>query len=358
MSYQKRLEEKVEKYKRFYSDDTPGQIMTVISPYCMEIDYSEAGIIDKPLYMWDFDRELDIYMENEVKKLRYYMKVTKNMDSDFLPFLFPGLGIALNSTYYTGEDVKFGIDTSWCRPFVREWHDVDKLNKNYDNKWFRAISRMNRKLVNLNEGDYFIQTYAHSSPLDLANALRGNELFYDFYDNPEQVHRLLNKCVEAITWLEDEQRKIVNKDMDGCVIWGQWVPGDSLFMSEDIADLCSPDIYREFGYPYSQKVLDVFKGGFIHHHAKGMHIHGEITKLKGINGIEISLDPNTARPIDNIENLYQLNGNMPLMTRCYPDDVYEKIERIKKGRVILMLSVKNIDEAREVLKFISKNSRI
>ena len=46
------------------------------------------------------------------------------------------------------------------------------------------------------------------------------------------------------------------------------------------------------------------------------------------------------------------------MTRCTVEDVYEKIDVIKKGRVMLMLIVENLDEARETVAFIRKHSRV
>ena len=44
------------------------------------------------------------------------------------------------------------------------------------------------------------------------------------------------------------------------------------------------------------------------------------------------------------------------MTRCTVEDVYEKIDVIKKGRVMLMLIVENLDEAKEAVAFIRKHS--
>jgi hypothetical protein len=38
--------------------------------------------------------------------------------------------------------------------------------------------------------------------------------------------------------------------------------------------------------------------------------------------------------------------------------VYEKIDVIKKGRVMLMLIVENLDEAKEAVAFIRKHSRV
>ena len=129
-------------------------------------------------------------------------------------------------------------------------------------------------------------------------------------------------------------------------------------MSEDATDLCSADIYREFGFRYTQKVIDALGGAYIHHHMKGRHVHSQIATLRGLKTLEISWDPNCPKPIEQLEEIYAIHGELPLMTRCTAPEVYERIEEIKRGRMVLMLNVTSLEEAREVMRFIRKHSRI
>jgi hypothetical protein len=192
--------------------------------------------------------------------------------------------------------------------------------------------------------------------MDMANALRGNDLFTDFYDSPDEVHQLMKKSVEATLWLENEQRKIVPMINGGTAIWGTWMPGNAIFMSEDATDLCAPDIFREFGKPYTEQISNAGGGCWIHHHAKGLHVHDEITKVNGLHMSELSWDPNCPRPVDNLEKLFKQHNGIPLMTRCTPQDIYEKIDIMKQGRLILMLSASSLDEAEEAITFLRKHS--
>jgi hypothetical protein len=192
----------------------------------------------------------------------------------------------------------------------------------------------------------------------MANALRGNQLFYDFYDDPDKVHELLNISADAIIWLEKELRNLVKPVLGGTVSGSMWFPGGAPYMSEDATDLCSADIYRKFGRAYTQKVIDALGGAYIHHHMKGAHVHSEIAKLNNLKTLEISWDPNCPKPIENLEKIYGWNGDLPLMTRCTVEEVYEHIEEIKLGRMVLMLNVTNLEEARDVTKFIRKHSKI
>ena len=182
-------------------------------------------------------------------------------------------------------------------------------------------------------------------------------MFYDFYDYPDEVHKLLQQCADSIIWLEMKLREIVKPAAGGTVTANMWFPGEAPFLSEDAPDLCSAGLYREFGFQYTQKVIDVLGGAYIHHHAKGFHIHNEISRLNNLKTLEISWDPNCPRPIDHLPEMYEQSGDIPLMTRCTAGDVYNKINELKKGRIILMLDVGSLAEAREVVGFIRKHSK-
>jgi hypothetical protein len=209
----------------------------------------------------------------------------------------------------------------------------------------------------MNEGDYCVQTFSHFAPMDMANALRGNALFTDFYDAPDRVHELMEKCVQGILWLEREQHRIVPHVMGGTAIWGTWVPGPAIFMSEDAPDLCSAGIYREFGRPYTERIAEAVGGCWIHHHARGLHVHRELARVDALRALEISLDPNWERPIDRLPELFGWNGDIPLMTRCYPQDVTQRIEQMKQGRFILVLTADTLAEARQAVDFVREHTR-
>jgi hypothetical protein len=358
MTYNPSLIQKVQKYEAFFRDKEPGSILAYIYRYDLKNRDSFTQDPARKLNEWDFSTENNLFVERMVRGLRAYLAFTRDIDDDFIPWLSPGLGIALYSAWFSNADIIFGAETSWTHPVINDWCDLDKLVLDPENRWLKYIIDTTELLMHMNEGDYFVQPLSHLSPLDMANAIRGNQIFYDFYDAPDQVRLLLNTCTEAIIWLQNKMRGLVDPGLGGSDIWGAWIPGHNVFMSEDVADLCSDDLYRSFARPCTQRVCDSFDGCFIHHHAKGFHVHQSITQLSQLKLVEISWDPNTPRPIDRIASLYEMNADIPLMTRCTAQDVYEKIDEIKKGRAILMLSVDNLDEGKDVLRFIRKHSKL
>lgn len=356
MQYARHIQERVEKYEAFFADTSPGQILVAVTPYTFPLDYSRWGLEDRPLNSWDFERQADEFVEYEVRKLRCFLDYTKDLDNDFIPAISPGLGIGMNSAYFSGQDILFGEDTSWIHPVIEQWEDMEKLRPDEQNRWYRLIRRMTEKIVKLSEGDYAPAAFPHFAPMDMANALRGNELFYDFYDSPEKVHQLLDISADAIIWLQHRLHDITGDMMGGTAVGGMWIPGEAPFMSEDATDLCSAGLYREFGFHASQKVIDTFGGAYIHHHAKGWHVHRDIARLRGLKTLEISWDPNCPRPIDHLGDIYEKSNGLPIMTRCTAADVYERIDEMKQGRMVLMLNIRDLNEGREVIRWIRKHS--
>jgi hypothetical protein len=358
MSYTRLIQERVSKYRQFLSDATPGQIMVNICPYTFEIDYACRDLQKKPFSSWDYDKQYRQFIERKADAVRYFMEYTKELDNDYIPAVSPDMGAGVNSGWFSGAEVIMGEDTSWVHPVILEWGDLGKLRVDESNRWVCLLKEMVRCSVDICDGGYVPGTFPHFGPGDMANALRGNELFYDIYDEPEMVHALMDKCADATIWLERELRRIAGTIEGGNVTANMWFPGPAPYLSEDFTDLCSADSFREFGFKYTQKMLDALGGAYIHHHAKGYHVHKEIAALKGLRTLEISLDPNGPKPAEHLEELFDLNGSVPLMIRCSAQDVYRHIEEMKKGRLVIMLNIDNLDEGREVMRFIRKNSRI
>lgn len=358
MSYNNRIVDKVAKYRQFFSDNTPGQIIVNICPYTFEPDGRPWEPEKRPLSSWDFDRQYREFMMERVGAVRRFLEFTRDLDNDYVPAVNPDLGAGVNSAWFSGAPVTIGDDTSWTHPVIHRWGDLENLRIDRSNRWVGLLREMVFCAVEACDGSYVPGTFPHFAPGDMANALRGNDLFIDLYDEPEQVHALMGKCAEATVWLERELRGIAGDVCGGNVTANIWFPGPAPYLSEDFTDLCSAESYRTFGFRHTQKVLDELGGAYIHHHAKGYHVHGVIAKLKGLKTLEISLDPNGPKPVEHLPELFEINAGMPLMIRCAARDVYEHIEDMKRGRLIIMLNIDNLCEGRDAVRFIRKNSRI
>lgn len=208
------------------------------------------------------------------------------------------------------------------------------------------------------EGDFFLSTGSHMAPSDLANAIRGNDFFLDLYDETEKLGLLLGQCADAVIALHQHLNGYIPEQTEGSATGAMWFPNDSPFLSEDAADLVSPELYKKQLFPNTQRILDAIGGAYIHHHAKGWHNHTAIASLKHLSAVELSWDPNCPRPVDHLEEFAELSLKVPMQTRCTAQDIYQKMDEIMQCRLSLMVNVQSQEEAVEVVDFVRRRSRL
>ena len=358
MEYNSKIIQLTEKWKAFHRDKTPGQMMVTICPYTFHLDYKQWGVEHRPFSSWNFETDAEAYVLRAKRMNEIFVEYTKDLDNDYVPAVGINMGYGVHSAYYTGAEVIFGEDTSWTHPVLDRLEDMKKFTMDVNNPWYQKILEMTSLYKKYQEGDYYIHGLSNAGPGDMANAIRGNDIFLDLFDEPELVTELLNQCVEPIIWLEESIKNITGYINGGCVTANCWFEGDAPYISMDFDDLCSAEQFREFDFHSTQKVLDHFSGAFIHHHMKGYHIHRDMAKLRHLKLLEISWDPNLPKPIEHLEELWDMHGDLPLMVRCTAADVYKHIEALKKGRVVIMLNIDNLDEGHDVMKFIRSHSKI
>lgn len=101
-------------------------------------------------------------------------------------------------------------------------------------------------------------------PLSLAESLRGNDIWYDFYDRPEDVRALLKKCaricIELAYWYKEILGDPKDQSYHGSLFQ---VKGGVRVVSDSFVNL-SPEMFREFVMDPTRKVFREFDGGWFH----------------------------------------------------------------------------------------------
>ncbi len=351
--YNDRVLERIERFRIFFEKDEPEQVMVCVSPYTFDNAFVGFNSNGKKLKEWRFPEDIEQNISSQIAYMDYYLEVTDGLDDDYVPIVSPFLGVGFLGAMLTGRDVVFTDDTSWVHDTVDDWDEALSLKYDPQNRHQILIQSILRELKKKQKENFTIGSMSHFAPIDMANAVRGNTLFYDYYDNPQKVKALLGRIVDYTIDCQRALRDITGEVEGGFTTASMWMPGDGLFMSEDAGDLGSSELYREFAMPATQKVLSHFGAGFVHHHAKGWQIHKDITKLKDMTAVEFSWDPNCPRPVDHLDELYAYHTHkVPLQIRCRPEDIYKNIEIMRKFRLIIMLNVENVGEAQDVLNFL------
>ena len=305
-----------------------------------DVDFYSCFDLTKYNYQDDYEK----YALDLCKLLHESFEIRHMIDDNMLPTISPILGIGDYSAFVTG-DIIFQPDTSWSTPSLINITDYKNFPPLKTSKWYQKFLAICEELLKVSASSGIPFMRGFFSPLDLAAALRGEQIYYDFYDYPEELHDLLNYCADATIKFAEDIYSLANRYLKDTP-YGMWFLKNTINMSEDIACMISGELYREFCAPYTQKVIDHFGVGHMHSHSRAMYLVKEICSLKNVANLWLATDPNQPRPIDQIESLVKDANGVCLAIDC---ESFEEIEKnyhlLKKGNFSICLPVKSIEEA-------------
>lgn len=334
--------------KAFYASDKAGMALLKIKT---------IGEITKPaprLKQYKFPDDTEKYLDDCAVLAQKYWSQRLDIQDYTIPYLGPWYGIAEHSSFLGGE-VKYEDDTSWQEVVINDLSDLSMLSMDESNTTYQMVVG-GIKHIKKKYGDIFVpMVRGTSGVLEIANALRGNELFYDFYEEPEKLHTLLAYCRDAIIWYYNKQLDAAGEFAGGTLTgFGEWLKGRAIgHLSEDTTTMISDELYREFGLPYTQSICDKFDAAFMHTHALGEHCLSTIAHIKGLKVMEISSDPNTERAIE----VYKRNkAELPIIpTLCLKkEEIVNNMDVLKKQKTVIWYEAKTKEEAKEICNLIHK----
>jgi len=267
-----------------------------------------------------------------------------DLDDDMIPWVGPDFGIAIHHAHlFEGLPVRLAEWTSWAPhpltgPDGLHPDKIAAIRFNPNNIWVRRILEMLQYWTEHNDGSYVVAGHGPFGPMDMANAIRGNDLFLDFYDNPEELSLLLDRCVDAIAAFEMHQRPIIGQALAeiGTPFWGALGPKNATYISEDAMDMSGPAISEQWGLPWTRRLREKVGTIMVHHHAMGLHVQRVIAESMSDSLIQVSNDPNYPPTMDTFEKIYADSGDNAIMLDASPQDIVKNIDRLKHTRAILI----------------------
>ena len=112
----------------------------------------------------------------------------------------------------------------------------------------------------------------NQSPLDIAHQVRGEDIFYDMYDDPPFVHDLLEACTRAYIAVARAFKKVLDMPDDCSYSGSIYREGCGVHAADDTATVLGPDLFAEFALPYDCRAFAAFGGGSIHFCGSADHI--------------------------------------------------------------------------------------
>ncbi|MPN27939.1 hypothetical protein SDC9_175373 [bioreactor metagenome] len=220
------------------------------------------------------------------------------------------------------------------------WKDLPPLGSA---PWYHRFLAICEKILQQSQESGIPFTKGFFSPLDLAMALRGEDLYYDFQDDPDGVHSLMSYCADVTIQFASDVYALARKYLSGYALW--YIDG-KINMSEDISCMISPNTWREFARPYTQRVIDHFGHGYMHTHSRAMYMVKEICNLNHVAHLWLATDPNQPRPMDCLEQLIEDSHGVCLAIDCEgTGEIERNYNTIAKGNFSFCLPVCGYEEA-------------
>ena len=147
-------------------------------------------------------------------------------------------------------------------------------------------------------------------PIDMAHLWLGDDFFYDLYDEPELCHKALSLAVEAETYAMKKCFEIIEPTDHVCHYNNLVLPAATpLKISEDTSTLICKEHLDEYMFPYTEKMLARFGGGYIHYCGNNPHL------LKLVPTIPHNIGMNFGNP--ERHNAKEVLATLGALGKCY-----------------------------------------
>ncbi|MEI7904330.1 MAG: hypothetical protein WCI43_02830 [Candidatus Firestonebacteria bacterium] len=352
MQLKEHVQNVVKRAKTFYSEPGPGH-------YLLNTRFPASTPKVPPLNSFDLEKQLNEYLDYKLAACLAGIKVKEGLDDDSLPAVYPHFGIAEHSAWL-GLEVSLQENTCHPEPAVTDLNDFSMLTLNEQNKWFLYMKASYEHYRKINDGSYFLAVRGIMTPMDLANAARGNELFTDFLLEPEATHRLMSFMVQAARWYYKHLLSWTD-DIQGGRVFGLgegWMPARSMgHLSNDAATLCSEQIYEEFGFAYETQMLEGYDHALYHLHNEKLHYVPRLAQLSGLAMMQFSVDPKTKRPIEDLPRILGACRRRNLMLDATSEQLRKHLGELKEHNVFFQANCKDRKDAEDLIAFVRDRSK-
>ena len=210
-----------------------------------------------------------------------------------LPNIKPNQGIGIVASAFGCEYTVNNEADPWIKPMLREENveDVYKLKvpDMEDNPVLKKVWKHIQTLEELSSMP--LRMVNVPSPLVTASMMWDYTSFIEaLLVFPDEVHELLSKVTEAtILYVREQFKRINNLFSVGHESICPIPRNAGVRISGDTAALLSPDLYREFGVKYNNKISREF-GGIVVHSCGDVHnVAPVMMEIEGLKGLDFTI---------------------------------------------------------------------
>ena len=201
-----------------------------------------------------------------------------------VPSMRANMGCGIIPSLFGSQQRLFEDIMPWLVDHVKK-EDIEKITENHNFRitdsaeFSAAMEHMDYMTKKLSENDLtgkvFVYPLDLQGPVDTAHLIYGDTIFYDFYDDPEFVHHLLQSSNNAVYFAMDECFERMDQSGEFIAHYNHLIlprGAGGVKISEDTTTLLSPTLIDEFAMPHLCEMLKHFGGGYVHYCGKNDYL--------------------------------------------------------------------------------------
>jgi len=228
---------------------------------------------------FDTEYQVDFFIDS-IKGKKFY--------AETFPVFCPNLGPEVYTAFH-GSELEYMEVTSYSVPFIQNPEDIDRIQFDKNNPYFRKIEEMTLLALEKCEGRYLVgYTDLHPGMDCVAAWIDPQQLCIEMLVNPDMVRKLIRLANLHFQEVFDYFDNMLKSHNQLSVTWMS-IPsyGKMHIPSSDFSAMISTELYLEFVHPITVSEVKPMTHNVYHVDGKGVARHiDHILDIKEINAIQ------------------------------------------------------------------------
>lgn len=251
-----------------------------------------------PGHSWNNLKERWWNVEYQIELFEYKLNHS-TFNAETFPVFWPNLGPEVYSAFY-GAELEYKEVTAYAVPLIDNWEQLDDIQLDFNNPYFRKLEEMTHEALKRCEGKYMVGYTDFHAGIDCAAAFRDpQQLCLDILLEPERVKDLIDISSRDFHAVYNHFDSILKSHNQVSVTWiGIPSFGKMHIPGCDFASMLSPEDFDTFVLPSIKNEIAPMTHNVFHVDGKGVARHlDKLLELPEINAIQWVQGMGTDTPI-------------------------------------------------------------
>jgi len=283
----------------------------------------------------------------------------KVFTDDFIPYAAPWRAIPWLEAI-CGCPVHYSSGSLAPGRFVSNAEDLLNIENLVDHSWYDYLREQTEWLKENAANDCWVSPTILRGVSDILAAMRGMDNFYmDLLINPGVIDRAGSYLVDLTMEIIEKHFSVLKPHFGGYGhIYGYWSPEKTNVFQDDALGMVDPEIFKELFLEKNQALVSRFGGRALYHlHSTGFAHYKDVMAIKGLSGIEFTIEQN-GPPLIELAGVFQEilgKSRLILFIDAYFEQLNEVLKQLPADGLYVLIPNKYIETQPEFEAFINSN---